>query len=100
MKLYKDSNNVIYNYPSDGSQDHLIGNKTAITQAEADAIVEQNLTAKGIPVVPAYIMQRSVAYPNLAVFADAWVKNDQAALEEYRQKCLAVKAKYPKPSKF
>jgi hypothetical protein len=98
MKLYKDSNNVIYNYPSDGSQDHLIGNKTAITQSEADAIVEQNLAAKGIPVVPAYVMQRSAAYPNLAVFADAWVKNDQAALEAYRQACLEVKARFPKPS--
>lgn len=42
-------------------------------------------------------MQRSLEYPPIEDFADAWVKNDTAALEEYRQACLAVKAKYPKP---
>jgi ATP/maltotriose-dependent transcriptional regulator MalT len=41
--------------------------------------------------------QRKNEYPPIADFADAWVKQDDAALEEYRQKCLAVKAKYPKP---
>jgi hypothetical protein len=40
------------------------------------------------------------SYPELGEFVDAWVKNDQAALEEYRQKCLAVKAKFPKPAGF
>jgi len=97
MKLYKDSNNVLYNYPSDGSQDFLIGDKTEITQAEADIIVAQNLTAKGIPIIPAYTIQRSAAYPSVTDYLDAWVKNDELALEEYRQKCLAVKAKFPKP---
>lgn len=40
---------------------------------------------------------RKREYPPIADFADAWVKQDDEALEEYRQKCLAVKAKYPKP---
>lgn len=40
---------------------------------------------------------RKREYPPIVDFADAWVKQDDAALEEYRQKCLAVKAKYPKP---
>jgi len=43
-----------------------------------------------------YQRSRSSEYPPLEDFADAWVKNDEQALEEYRQKCLAVKAKYPK----
>ncbi len=97
MKLYKDSNNVVYNYPDDGSQDELIGEKTPITQDEADAITTKKLTDLGIPVVPAYSLQRAAEYPSMKDFADAWVKNDNAALEAYRQKCLAVKAKYPKP---
>ena len=42
-------------------------------------------------------IQRKNEYPPIADFADAWVKQDETALEEYRQKCLAVKAKYPKP---
>ena len=41
-----------------------------------------------------------MSYPELGEFVDAWVKNDQEALEEYRQKCLDVKAKYPKPEGF
>lgn len=41
--------------------------------------------------------QRAAAYPPLADFADAWVKNDSVALEAYRAACQAVKAKYPKP---
>ena len=44
-----------------------------------------------------YPMKRKLEYPPIEDFADAWVKQDETALEEYRQKCLAVKAKYPKP---
>jgi len=43
------------------------------------------------------LMNRKYAYPPIEDFADAWVKQDEDALEEYRQKCLAVKAAYPKP---
>ena len=39
---------------------------------------------------------RANDYPPIADFADAWVKQDEAALEAYRQACLAVKDKYPK----
>ena len=42
MKLYKDENDNIYAYELDGSQNHLIGNKTPITQEEADAIYQAN----------------------------------------------------------
>lgn len=44
-----------------------------------------------------YQRLRAPEYPPIEDFADAWVKNDEQALEDYRQKCLAVKAKYPKP---
>lgn len=44
-----------------------------------------------------YANERVAMYPPIADFLDAWVKNDNAALEDYRQKCLAVKAKHPKP---
>jgi len=40
---------------------------------------------------------RKKEYPPIEDFADAWVKQDESALEEYRQRCLAVKVKYPKP---
>ena len=44
-----------------------------------------------------YQRLRIKEYPDHKDFLDAWVKNDQEALEEYRQKCLNVKLKYPKP---
>jgi hypothetical protein len=36
MKLYKDNQNNVYAYELDGSQDHLIGEKFALTQTELD----------------------------------------------------------------
>jgi hypothetical protein len=39
MKLFKTQDNELFAYELDGSQDHLIGDKTPITQEEADAII-------------------------------------------------------------
>lgn len=54
----------------------------------AEAIAEMEKTA--------YINKRQNEYPPITDFVDAWVKQDDIALEEYRLSCLAVKAKYPK----
>jgi hypothetical protein len=40
---------------------------------------------------------RKVNYPPLEDFVDAWVKGDDAALELYRERCLEVKQRFPKP---
>ena len=40
---------------------------------------------------------RASEYPPMEDFLDAWVKNDAEALNKYREDCLAVKEKYPKP---
>ena len=55
MKLYKDSNNTVFAYEPDGSQNNLIGNKTPITQEEADAIYQANQARLpvAIPLTPA-----------------------------------------------
>jgi hypothetical protein len=98
MKLFKDENDVIYAYEADGSQDHLIGDKTPITQEEADQLRSQKEQARYD--VLTYAEKRRQKYPELGEFVDAWVKKDEAALEEYRQKCLAVKAQFPKPEGF
>lgn len=95
MKLYKDSANVVYTYPSDGSQDHLIGDKTPITKAEADAITVEKMAAMGFTVVPAYVTQREMNYPPIGDQLDAmWKGGTEAAV--MRAKIQAVKAKYPK----
>ena len=100
MKLYKDNQNLVYSYPIDGSQDHLTEGKTPITRAEAEQLFAARMASKGIPLVPEYLVKRSAAYPDVTEFLDAWVKDDQDALENYRKKCLAVKAKFPKPEGF
>ena len=43
MKLFKTENNEVYAYELDGSQDHLISNKTPITQKEANEIIANRL---------------------------------------------------------
>lgn len=43
-----------------------------------------------------YGLLRASQYPPMTMFADAWVKGDEEAMEEYRQKCLNVKARFPK----
>ncbi len=43
-----------------------------------------------------YQILREPLYPSMEIFADAWVKDDVEAIEEYKQSCLAVKVKYPK----
>ncbi len=39
MKLFKTQENQIFAYEEDGSQDHLIGDKTPITQEQANQII-------------------------------------------------------------
>lgn len=46
---------------------------------------------------PTYQELRYKLYPPVAMFLDAWVKDDKEALELYRAACLAVKAAFPKP---
>lgn len=99
MKHYKDSNNNLFGIEE--GQPVLEG-LVEISKVEAERIGKQNfekLRAEEIAKMD-YVRQRLTAYPELGEFVDAWVKNDQAALEEYRQKCLAVKAQFPKPAGF
>ena len=94
MKHYKDSNNVIYAYELDGSQDDLIGDKTPITNEEASIIrAEQQAAAFA---VLTYAQKRAAEYPPMTDYLDGVVKGDQAQIAKYIADCLAVKAKYPK----
>lgn len=94
MKLYKDSLNNIYAYELDGSQDNLIGDKTPITQLEANAIIAEKQQAQFDALT--YAQKRSSEYPPITDYIDGVVKGDQAQIQAYIDACLAVKAKYPK----
>jgi hypothetical protein len=99
MKHYKDSDNKLFGI-EDGQS--VPAGLIEITKLEAEVIGKQNFEAKRETEIAAmdYVRQRLTAYPELGQFIDAWVKNDQEALEEYRQDCLAVKARFPKPEGF
>jgi hypothetical protein len=43
MKYYLDTDGTVYGYELDGSQDHLIGNKTPVTKEAAVAVLAENL---------------------------------------------------------
>ena len=47
--------------------------------------------------LPSYAELRRAAYPPLADLIDGLVKDDAAQIQAYKDACLAVKAKYPKP---
>ncbi len=94
MKYFKDSNNNVYAYESDGSQDNLIGNKTQITQEEVDAINVAKQQAEFNALT--YSEKRAIEYPDFRNYLDGIVKGDQVQIQAYIDACLAVKAKYPK----
>lgn len=62
-----------------------------ITDEEADAIRAANTH------VPTYAELRQAAYPLLLDLIDGLVKDDAAQVQAYKDACLAVKARYPKP---
>ena len=103
MKHYKDAEGNLYGFAADGSQDHLkpaglIG--VTDTEVASQGILNYQQQREVEIAKLDYVRQRIMAYPEIGEFIDAWVKNDEAASEEYRQKCLAVKAQYPKPPGF
>ena len=100
MKYFKDTNDEVFAYELDGSQDHLIGDKIEITEEEAKiyAIEKQKkINELFLSSLDTYVKKRLVEYPSIYDYIDAIVKNDQVQLQEYIDKCNAVKLKYPKP---
>lgn len=45
-----------------------------------------------------YQRDRAKEYPSITDYIDGIVKGDQAQVQAYIDACLAVKAKYPKPT--
>jgi len=97
MKYFKDTNGEIFAYELDGSQDHLIGDKIAITEEEAKILAAERHKKLADIFNDTYDKKRRAEYPSIYDYIDAVVKNDQTQLQEYIDKCNAVKLKYPKP---
>jgi hypothetical protein len=92
MKLYKSENNEVFAYEEDGSQDHLIGDKIAITQAEADAINAEKELARFNSFT--YAEKRMREYPTIADQLDYIYHN---GIDAWKTNMInPVKTKYPK----
>ena len=65
MKYYINTNKEIFAYEEDGSQDHLIGDKVAITQEELDAI--NKAKEDEYKATPEYIAQEKARLKQLAL---------------------------------
>ena len=69
------------------------------TQEDLDELVQGNIDNLSAPFVEpqlSYVDKRKNEYPPIEDYIDGVVKGDQTQIDEYIQKCLEVKAKYPK----
>ena len=95
MKLFKDTNNTIWAFELDGSQDHLIkSDMVSITKEEVDVITTEKKLAEFNAL--SYADKRLMEYPPVTDYLDGLVKGDTEQMQTYIDACLAVKAKYPK----
>lgn len=94
MKHYKDSNNNIYAYELDGSQDHLIGDKVSVTQAEVDAMntVKEQEYLDSL----SYAEKRQAAYAPLSEQLDMQYHDTMNGTETWLDHIRSVKEAHPK----
>lgn len=92
MRYFKNTNNKIYAY--DATQTPAPG-LVEITDEEKDLILRQ--TELDAFEALSYAEKRQTEYPSIIDYIDGIVKNDQAQIQAYMDRCLAIKAKYPKP---
>ena len=70
---------------------HLLpAGSTQITDEEAEALRPK-------PTAPTYKELRAAEYPPFVDLLDGIVKGDETQVQAYKDACLAIKAKYPKP---
>lgn len=95
MKHYINKNKEIFAFELDGSQDHLIKeNMVEIAFDEINAI--NQVKAQEAFDALSYAEKRASKYPPITDYIDGIVKGDSAQVQNYIDKCLAIKAKYPK----
>ena len=87
MKHYKDSNNKIFAYEADGSQDHIISKHLiSITEEEAKEIINARY-------VLTYKDKREAEYPLIQDQLDDIYHN---GINGWKSTIKAIKDKYPK----
>jgi hypothetical protein len=91
MKLFKDADNNIFAYEIDGSQDHLIGDKIAITQIEADRIQTKKDQSKFDELT--YKEKRIIKYPSVNEQLDMLF---HGGYDYWKQQIQIIKNTFPK----
>jgi len=71
---------------------------TEADEAEFDAMAIARQAELAELAKTQYQRDRAAEYPSINNYIDGVVKGDQAQIQAYIDACLAVKAKYPKPS--
>ena len=66
-------------------------------QGDREATAEE-IAAWELARLPTYADLRAAAYPPIADYLDGIVKGDPVQMQSYIDACIAVKAKYPKPT--
>ena len=71
-----------------------------MTQEEFAAMTPEELDAflNELPAWTPYDQRRQMEYPPITDYLDGVVKGDQSLMQAYIDACLAIKAKYPKPT--
>ena len=87
---YKAPDNSLHFLDSSEYEYLLPAGSIAITDDEAE-----ELRPKPEPL--SYAQLRAAEYPPMADLLDGLVKDDAAQVQAYKDACLAIKAKYPKP---
>jgi hypothetical protein len=87
---YKSPDNSLHYLDSAEFEYLLPAGSIAISDEEAEAL-------KPVPPEPTYAELRAAEYPPLVDLVDGLVKDDAAQVQAYKDACMAVKAKYPKP---
>jgi hypothetical protein len=93
MKFYRDHKNEIYAYEEDGSQDHLIGDKIAVTEQEANSILSVRQAQQFESL--SYVEKRRAAYPTIGEQLDA-LYHAGVFPPDMAERIRAVKQRYPK----
>ena len=94
MPHFKNSNNELFWLDEGDDAQVWLPDCVQITDDEAATIraIRQQAAFDALT----YAEKRVAEYPSITDYIDGIVKGDQAQVQEYIDKCIAVKAKYPK----
>jgi hypothetical protein len=94
MKYFKDTNGEIFAYELDGSQNHLIGNKIAITEEEALILAAEYQKKVTDSFNDTYDKKRRAAYPSVVDQLDTLY---HGGYDAWKATIKQVKDDIPKP---